>query len=107
MRKLNDYPQPVIDRTNEFIESLEAFDAFEHFHTTPEIFGESVAQEIFKHWIEDGDLEITEDEFNGSMFRAEMESACRRMIDDGLIGELGDDMVFITEKGKEYIKDVK
>jgi hypothetical protein len=54
----NSYPKEVIDRTNEFVNSLCAFNVFSLFETTIEHIQEKLAETILKHWISEGDLNI-------------------------------------------------
>jgi hypothetical protein len=104
MVELNNYPEQVVERVNEFLESMELTGAFEVIDSTPKLVGDSLGMVIFEGWVLTGDLEITEEQFTGAIFRAEMEQVLIRMVEDGLIGELDDEQIFLTEKGKELTK---
>jgi hypothetical protein len=104
MVELNNYPEQVVERVNEFLESMELTGAFEVIDSTPKLVGDSLGMVIFEEWVLTGDLEITEEQFTGAIFRAEMEQVLIRMVEDGLIGELDDEQIFLTEKGKELTK---
>lgn len=101
MVELNNYPEQVVERVNEFLESLELTGAFEVIDSTPKLVGDSLGQVIFEEWILTGDLEITEEQFTGAILKAELEQVVTSLKEDGLIGELDDDQIFLTQKGKE------
>ena len=101
MVKLNNYPEQVVERVNEFLESLELTGAFEVIDSTPKLVGDSLGQVIFEEWILTGDLEITEEQFTEAILKAELEQVVTSLKEDGLIGELDDDQIFLTQKGKE------
>lgn len=101
MVKLNNYPEQVVERVNEFLESLELTGAFEVIDSTPKLVGDSLGQVIFEEWILTGDLEITEEQFTEAILKAELEQVVTSLKEDGLIGGLDDDQIFLTQKGKE------
>jgi hypothetical protein len=96
----NSYPQEVIDRTNEFIESLNFTDAFSLIETTEELVKDCLAEKILNHWIGEGDLEISEDDFTKAIIKAEVLYALNDLKEQGAIAEIDDDRVVITEKGR-------
>jgi hypothetical protein len=101
MVELKHYPKQVVERVNEFLESLELNGAFEVIDTTPKLVGDSLGQVIFEEWILTGDLEITEEQFTEAIIKAELEQVVSSLKRDGLIGELDGNQIFLTQKGKE------
>jgi predicted transcriptional regulator len=103
MTNINDYPQQVIDRTNEFIDSLNSCRAFELIDTTEDLVKECLAEKILKHWISEGDLEISEDAFNKAIIKAEVNYTINKLKEKELVVEIDDDTITITEKGKKFL----
>lgn len=106
MVELKHYPKQVVERVNEFLESLELNGAFEVIDTTPKLVGDSLGQVIFEEWILMGDLEITEEQFTEAIIKAELEQVVSSLKRDGLIGELDDDQIFLTQKGRELTTSI-
>ena len=103
MTNINDYPQQVIDRTDEFIDSLNSCGAFEMIDTTEDLVKDCLAEKILKHWISDGDLEISEDDFTKAIIKAEVIYAVNKLKEEELVVEIDDDTIAITEKGKKFL----
>jgi len=105
MTNINDYPQQVIDRTNEFIDSLNSCGAFEFIDTTEDLVKDCLADKILKHWISEGDLEISEDDFNKAIIKAEVIYAVNKLKEEKLVVEIDDDTIAITEKGEKMLNN--
>lgn len=103
----NSYPQEVIDRTNEFIESLNFTDAFSLIETTEVLVRDCLAEKILNHWIGEGDLEISEDDFMKAIAKAEVLYALDELKKCGTIAEIDDDSVVITEIGKNILNNIE
>lgn len=103
----NSYPQQVIDRTNAFINSLKFTNAFSLFETTEELVKDCLAEKILNHWIGEGDLEISEDDFTKAITKAEVLYALDELKKCGAIAEIDDDSVVITEIGKNILNNIE
>lgn len=103
--ELNYYPEIIIERTNEFLKSLEISGAFAIIEATPEFVSNALAHIILQQWLIDGDIEISEEQFNNAINLAEANYAFEGLKENGFISTFDDENYFLTEKGKNFEKN--
>ncbi len=104
---LSHYPKVIIDRTNEFIQSLDMIGSFGIIEATPEYVASAIAHIILEQWLINGDIEISEEQFHKAINLAEINYAIEELKNKGLVSTFDDETYFLTEKGKEFEKNIK
>ena len=102
----DDYPKPVAELTEKLLDGLEEEKFFESEQADYNITFRRFADLALKKWINGDDIEdFTEDEFSQILRFSMVETDLLRLSERGLLdsieNEEGEEMYFLTEKGKK------
>lgn len=106
----DDYPKPVSELTEKLLDGLEEEDFFKTENANYDITFRRFADSALKKWIKGDDMEdFTEEEFSQILRFSMVESDLLRMQERGILDSIEDDngeqMYFLTEKGKNEVEN--
>lgn len=98
------YPQAVEQALDTIIESLEDTGFFEQEQVEHRFVREEFGKVLFEQWLGEGEFAITMEQAENLLNRAMVSQSIENLAKRGLIGmienENGEEVVYLTEKGK-------
>ena len=98
-----DYPTPIINNVEILIEELK--ELIKDSNLDPKLVSDRIGEVLFENWSTNKKDIITPDQLSNALIKAELDGMLISMSNKGYLDEI-DGTIFMTEKGKEYHKNL-